>query len=81
MIGFHCTTPKKLERYKATHGILPPVRFWISENSARNWMIKTQRSILLKIEVKIGYPLPDHQPRGSAFWTPEFVYKFSIIKA
>jgi hypothetical protein len=79
MIGFHCTTPKKLQRYKATGGILPPVRFWIFENSARQWMAKTQRSILLKIDVKEAYPLPDHKPNGHAYWTPEIVHEFLSI--
>ena len=47
MTAYHCTTPKKLKRYISTGGILPPVRFWSSEYSARKWMQKTGRSILL----------------------------------
>ena len=73
MTGYHCTTPKKLARYAATGGILPPVRFWRSEGTARDWMSKTSRSVLLKIEVETGYPLPDHKPRGMAWWSPEVV--------
>lgn len=34
---YHCTTPKKLERYKATGCILPPVRGWKYLNSAKQW--------------------------------------------
>ena len=80
MIGFHCTTPKKLERYMATKGILPPVRFWIFKNSAKAWMEKTGRSILLQIECEKYFPLPDHHPRGHAFWTPNIIVKFSQIE-
>lgn len=79
MIGFHCTTPNKLERYKATGGILPPVKFWAFEHRARQWMLKTQRSVLLKINVGQAYPMPDHKPLGHAFWTPEIVYRFEEI--
>ncbi len=79
MIGYHVTTPKKLERYKATGVILSPVRFWIFKDSASTWMKKTGRTIILKINVDKAYPLPDHQPRGHAYWTPEIIRKWEIV--
>jgi hypothetical protein len=73
MIGYHVTTPGKVARYIATGCILPPVRFWAFERSARNWMSRTKRSVVLEIEVDTAYPLPDHQPPGHAYWSPEMV--------
>ena len=73
MTGYHVTTPKKLARYEATGCILPPVRFWAFRASAEAWSVKTQRSVVLAIEVDTAYPLPDHQPRGHAWWTPQLV--------
>jgi hypothetical protein len=73
VIGYHVTTPKKLVRYQATGAILPPVRFWKYEQSAIDWARRTGRTIILAIDVGEAYPLPDHKPRGHAWWTPEFV--------
>ena len=73
MVGFHVTTPKKLERYKQTGAILPPVRFWKWLASSKQWATKVNRSIILRIEVSEAYPLPDHQPRGHAYWSPNVV--------
>lgn len=79
MIGYHVTTPKKLERYKATGGILPPVRFWAFESSARAWGKKTMRTVILKIEVDTAYPLPDHQPPRHAWWHDGIVDKWEVL--
>jgi len=73
MIGYHVTTLAKLKRYRATGGILPPVRFWRFRASAAAWAKKTGRTQILDIEVEKAYPLPDHKPRGHAWWTPEIV--------
>lgn len=73
MIGYHVTTPKKIARYMSTGAILPPVRFWKWEGSALAWAKKTGRTVILRIEVDEAYPLPDHAPRGHAYWTPELV--------
>lgn len=73
MTGYHVTTPKKLQRYESTGCILPPVRFWQYEASARAWARKTGRTVVLRIQATETYPLPDHQPRGHARWTPEHV--------
>lgn len=81
MIGYHVTTPKKLSRYRATKAILSPVRFWAFENSAREWAKKVGRTVILKIEVddNHAYPLPDHKPRGHAYWTPDFVTRWTEV--
>lgn len=73
MEGYHVTTPKKLERYKKTGAILPPVRFWPNESTANRWAKRTGRSVILKISATETYPLPDHKP---ARWTPEVVSKW-----
>lgn len=75
MIGYHCTTKKKLKRYEQTGCILPPVRFWPNELCARRWMKRTLRDVLLVIHVEKSYPLPDHKP---ARWTEEIVRQWRI---
>lgn len=73
MIGFHVTTPKKLERYISTGGILPPVRFWPTIDTAKRWSKRTSRPLILEIKCDQSYPLPDHKP---ARWTPEIIREF-----
>ena len=75
MIGYHVTTTKKFERYKITGGILPPVRFWPNDFTAKKWARKTLRDLILRIECIDSLPLPDHKP---ARWTPEIVRCFDI---
>ena len=71
MIGYHCTTSKKLAKYGSTGVILPPVRFWSTEYSARKWMKKVSRDILLQVNIPDSYfPLPI---KGGAFWSDCFV--------
>lgn len=70
MKGFHVTTGKKIIRYQQTGAILPPVRFFPSEETARRWALRTGRDKIVSIEVNGSYPLPDHKP---ARWTEETV--------
>lgn len=77
MLGYHVTTNRKLERYKCSNCILPPVRFWPNIETARRWAIRTGRNVILKIEATETYPLPDHIP---ARWTPEIIRKYEEIK-
>lgn len=70
MTGFHVTTARKVERYKATGAILPPVRFWPDRSTAERWAKRTGRDVILEIECGVAYPMPDHKP---AMWTPEMV--------
>lgn len=81
MTVYHCTTPKKLARYVATGAILPPVRFWLYRNSAEAWAEKTRRSIILAINPRARYPLPDHKPSGHAWWSDDPVREWEVVKS
>lgn len=76
MTGYLCTTPKKVARYAATGAILPPVRFWPDESTARRWMRRTGRDVLLRIEVSRSWPLPDHKP---ARWSDDVVREWDAV--
>jgi len=76
MLGYHVTTPKKLERYHITGAILPPVRFWPNLYTARRWAKKTRRTIILEIECVKSHPLPDHKP---AEWTSETIFEWNEV--
>ena len=80
MTGYHVTTLNKMARYRATGAILPPVRFWKSENGARAWMRKTGRTVLLAITCRkaYSYPLPDHGP-WLCYWTPDMIRYYKDI--
>lgn len=74
--GYHVTTPAKLARYQATGAILPPVRFWPNEYTARGWSKRTGRPLILRFECEVSYPLPDHVP---ARWTSELVRSWEVV--
>ena len=76
---YHCTTEKKLKRYKATGCILSPVRGWIYLNSAKEWCKKTGRNIILEIDAEKSYPLPDHRPLGHAHWVDENIRQYKVL--
>ena len=78
---YHATTPKKLERYKATGVILPPVRFWTSIKTATDWALRVKRTIILEVEPDHAYPLPDHKPKGCAWWTDSMVREWIIVRS
>lgn len=78
MIGYHVTTHKKLSRYETTGAILPPVRFWPNELTARRWAKRTGRTVILRIEAGKSYPLPDHKP---ARWTDEVIRTWERIES
>ena len=72
MRAYHVTTPKKLERYKATGCILPPVRFWSTRHSAERWAKRTGRSVIVEFEAPPEtHPLPI---KGGAYWSPRMVW-------
>ena len=75
MIGYHVTTPKKVARYEATGGILPPVRFWPNLLTAKRWAKRTGRSVILKIEAQTAWPMPDHRP---AHWADEMILCWEV---
>lgn len=76
-VGYHCTTEKKLEKYRISGCIMPPVRFFPNEQTARRWMLRTGRDILLEIKVSESWPLPDHKP---ARWTDEYIRNWKILQ-
>ena len=76
MIGYHVTTRRKLDKYTKTGVILPPVRFWPNQYTALKWLKRVNRDLILEIDVKESYPLPDHKP---ARWTQEIVRSWRII--
>ena len=76
MVGFHVTTSKKLQRYELTGGILPPVRFWPTIDTAKRWCKRVNRDFILEIDCLVSHPLPDHKP---ARWTPELIRKWKCL--
>lgn len=75
MTGYHVTTSKKMDRYTDTGAILPPVRFFPTLYTAKEWAKRTGRDLILRIECNESYPLPDHKP---ARWTPEIIREWVI---
>ena len=75
-IVYHVTTPKKLARIIATGCILSPVFFWPTEEIARDWGKRKQRTVILSFK-RPGkwYPLP--APRH-AYWTSSLVHEWLI---
>lgn len=69
------TTPKKYDKYLKTGGILPPVRFWPSLETAQKLAKRVSRTVILEIKCDVSYPLPDHKP---ARWTPEIIRSYRL---
>lgn len=66
MIVWHVTTAKKLNRYRASGGILPPVRAWESLPSAERFSKQTGRKVILRLKFPdTAERLPGR--RGEAF--------------
>lgn len=81
MILFHVTTPKKVERYEASGRIILPVRGWSTIEAAREWMRKTGRSIVLRIEGERVHKLPDHRSSfGEAWWIEQDVKQWEAVQ-
>lgn len=49
MIVYHVCSFKKLEKYKKTGAILPPVRAWENISQAERMSISTSRPIILRL--------------------------------
>jgi hypothetical protein len=75
--GWHVTTRKKMQRYRDSGCILPPVRFWPYLELAERWARRVGRNVIVKFECDTAYPLPDHKP---AMWTPEMVRYYEEVK-
>jgi hypothetical protein len=79
MLVYHCTTPKKQARYRATGAILPPVRYWTSPEQAERWAKRCQRSVILAFEEpRRSWPLPI---KGGAKWSDQPVLMKDIEQA
>jgi hypothetical protein len=76
---WHVTTTKKVGRYRDTGAILPPVRFWRFEASARAWAKRVGRDRILALDVPHLYPLPDHKPNGHAAWFDGLVREWTDV--
>lgn len=75
--GWHCTTKKKMVRYKSSGRIIAPVRFWPNKETAERWAKRTGRELVIRIRLEsISYPLPDHKP---ALFCPQDVTCFDTI--
>lgn len=69
---FHCTTPKKLNKYKSSGRIILPVRGFDTLAAAREWGRLHHRHIVLQFESEKVHKLPDHHNRfGRAWWAEE----------
>lgn len=78
---YHATTPRKLERYKQSGGIHPPVRGFDTFEGAQEWArLVSGRTILMRIEVEHAQALPDHHNSlGLAWWSPVKCLKFEVL--
>lgn len=50
MIAYHVCSLKKLEKYKKTGYIIPPVRAWENIEQAERFSISTGRRIILRLK-------------------------------
>ena len=77
---YHCTTPKKLGRYKASGRILPPVRGFTTPEAAQEWCRKTGRSLVLEVTGQDCHKLPDHHNKyGEAWWIDHDVIEWRTL--
>ena len=69
MTLYHCTTPKKIDRYNISGRILQPVRGFSTKEAATKWCQLTGRTVILSFEAHNVWKLPDHHNRfGTAWW-------------
>lgn len=74
---YHVTTLKKVERYRQTGAIIPPVRGFSTKERADEWARLTGRTVVLEIEGNPAYPLPDHRP--NAYWIDDFIREWKPL--
>lgn len=80
---YHATTPRKVERYKQSGGIHPPVRGFDTLEAAQEWARLTAgRNIIMRITVEHAQVLPDHHNAlGLAWWSPVKCSTYEFIGA
>lgn len=80
---YHCTTPRKVQRYKETGHICNPVRGFDTEKAAMAWCIKTGRTVILELSgwsTDNIHKLPDHHNSyGTAFWVDENIPGYEVV--
>lgn len=78
---YRATTPKKVQRYHASgHRIIAPVRGFETLQAAMAWAMKTKRSVVLEIDVREAWKLPDHHNAfGCAFWSENDVTEWRCV--
>lgn len=69
MICYHCCNYNKLQKYKKTGYIIPPVRAWPDFKDAQRFSIQTGRQIILRLRFKKFVTLEGH--KGKAIFTDE----------
>ena len=77
---YHCTTPKKLKRYKASNRIIQPVRGFSTLEAAKKWCSLTGRTIVLSFEASNVWKLPDHHNKYGTAWWNEGDIPLNVIK-
>lgn len=75
---WHCTTPKKMQRYLKTGSILPPVRAWENYNDAIAWSFKTGRQIILRVKLKLPERFEGHQNKALISYHPVYINEKGI---
>lgn len=72
---YHCTTPKKVQRYNQNGSIIKPVRGFDTLQGALAWCTKTGRTVILEISgwnQEDIHKLPDHHNKyATAFWVDQ----------
>ncbi len=61
---YHVTTEKKLQRYRQTGCILPPVRAWENIEDALDFSFRTGRQIILRLRLKEKLRLDGHKGKA-----------------
>jgi len=59
MIVYHVTSARKLDRYRKTGAILPPVRAWESIEDAHRFSVSTGRRVILRLKFPSNAPKLD----------------------
>ena len=69
---YHVTSEKKLQKYKNTGCILPPVRAWEKIDDALDFSFRTGRVIILRIKLYEKLRLAGHKGKAvySNYSTP-----------
>ena len=62
MVVYHVTSARKLDRYRKTGAIRPPVRAWESIEDAERFSLSTGRRVILRLR------FPDNAPKLEGYF-------------